>query len=260
MFVLDDTGSMGGTLANIGAGAISIVNTVEAALIPGADASYGVITFKDNVNVVQPLDTDETLTIAILGSLVATGGDGSPEASDMAKQTAIDALPAGITNDQDGNPTTINGGMTVPYSTGNQQVTKVGILITDNPPGGGNDAGSVNDDQHLADLGDQSDTLGIVWHDLIRGTTSSDAFFQADADNSGGTFTTINTDGTGVADAIIDIITDPDFCVIGGEMLQIDSTALLLAGLQGSVIWMLPVLAGAAGVGAYYIKTRMNKD
>jgi len=178
----------------------------------------------------------------------------------MAKQTAIDALPAGITNDQDGNPTTINGGMTVPYSTGNQQVTKVGILITDNPPGGGNDAGSVNDDQHLADLGDQSDGLGIVWHDLIRGTTSSDAFFQADADNSGGTFTTINTDGTGVADAIIDIITDPDFCVIGGEMLQIDSTALLLAGLQGSVIWMLPVLAGAAGVGAYYIKTRMNKN
>jgi len=260
MFVLDDTGSMGGTLANIGAGAISIVNTVEAALIPGADASYGVITFKDNVNVVQPLDTDETLTIAILGSLVATGGDGSPEASDMAKQTAIDALPAGITLDQDGAATTIIGGMTVPYSTGNPQVTKVGILITDNPPGGGNDAGSVNDDQHLSDLGTQSAGLGIVWHDLIRGTTSSDAFFMADAVNSGGTFTTINSDGTGVADAIIDIITDPDFCVIGGEMLQIDSTALLLAGLQGSVIWMLPVLAGAAGVGAYYIKTRMNKD
>jgi len=260
MFVLDDTGSMGGTLVNIGNGAISIVNTVEAALIPGADASYGVITFKDNVNVVQPLDTDETLTIAVLGSLVASGGAGSPEASDMAKQTAIDALPAGVTLDQDGAGTTIIGGMTVPYSTGNILVTKVGILITDNPPGGGNDAGSVNDDQHLSDLGDQSDTLGIVWHDLIRGTTSSDAFFTADAVNSGGTFTTINTDGTGVADAIIDIITDPDFCVIGGEMLQIDSTALLLAGLQGSVIWMLPVLAGAAGVGAYYIKTRMNKD
>ena len=260
MFVIDDTGSMGGTLANIGAGATSIVNTVEAALIPGADASYGVITFKDNVNVVQPLDTDETLTTAVLAALVATGGAGGPEASDMAKQTAIDALPAGTTNDQDGNPTTIIGGMTVPFSTGNVLVTKVGILITDNIPGGGNDAGSANDDQHLADLGTQSAGLGIVWHDLIRGSTASDAFFTLDATNSGGTFTNINTDGTGVADAIIDIITDPDFCVIGGDMLQIDSTALLLAGLQGSVIWMLPVLAGAAGVGAYYIKTRMNKD
>ncbi len=260
MFVLDDTGSMLGTLANIGAGAAAIVAAVEASLIPGADAKYGVITFKDNVQVDQPLDTDETLTTAILGSLVAAGGSGGPEASDMAKQTAIDALPAGVTLDQDGAGTTIIGGMTVPFSTGNVLVTKVGILITDNIPGGGNDAGSANDDQHLADLGTQSDGLGIVWHDLIRGSTTSDAFFTLDATNSGGTFTNINTDGTGVADAIIDIITDPDFCVIGGEMLQIDSTALLLAGLQGSVIWMLPVLAGAAGVGAYYIKTRMNKD
>jgi len=48
--------------------------------------------------------------------------------------------------------------------------------------------------------------------------------------------------------------------VVGGELLPIDSTALMLAGLQSSAIWMLPVLAGAAGVGAYYIKTRMNKE
>jgi len=31
------------------------------------------------------------------------------------------------------------------------------------------------------------------------------------------------------------------------------------AGLQINAIWMLPVLVGAAGVGAFYIKTRMNK-
>jgi len=48
--------------------------------------------------------------------------------------------------------------------------------------------------------------------------------------------------------------------IVGGELLPIDNTVLLLAGLQTSAIWMLPVLAGAAGVGAYYIKTRMNKD
>jgi len=47
---------------------------------------------------------------------------------------------------------------------------------------------------------------------------------------------------------------------VGGEFLPIDSTALMLAGLQSSAIWMLPVLAGAAGIGAYYIKTRMNKE
>jgi len=44
--------------------------------------------------------------------------------------------------------------------------------------------------------------------------------------------------------------------VVGGEFLPIDSTALLLAGLQSSAIWMLPVLAGAAGAGFAAFKLR----
>ena len=62
---------------------------------------------------------------------------------------------------------------------------------------------------------------------------------------------------------------DPTFCIVfpndpqckvGGEFLPIDSTALVLAGLQTSAIWMLPVLAGAAGsaFGILYIKSRRN--
>jgi len=47
---------------------------------------------------------------------------------------------------------------------------------------------------------------------------------------------------------------------VGGEFLPIDSTALMLAGLQSSAIWMLPVLAGVAGsaFGVLYIKSRRN--
>ncbi len=47
---------------------------------------------------------------------------------------------------------------------------------------------------------------------------------------------------------------------VGGEFLPIDSTALMLAGLQSSAIWMLPVLAGIAGsaFGILYIKYRRN--
>jgi len=47
---------------------------------------------------------------------------------------------------------------------------------------------------------------------------------------------------------------------VGGEILPIDSTALVLAGLQTSAIWMLPVLAGVAGsaFGIIYIKSRRN--
>jgi len=56
---------------------------------------------------------------------------------------------------------------------------------------------------------------------------------------------------------------DIDFCIepfVGGDLIPIDSTALLLAGLQTSAIWMLPVLAGVAGTGFYLIKFRTNKE
>ena len=48
--------------------------------------------------------------------------------------------------------------------------------------------------------------------------------------------------------------------VIGGEIIPIESTGLLLAGMQTSAFWMLPALAGIAGAGAYFIRTRMNKE
>jgi len=49
---------------------------------------------------------------------------------------------------------------------------------------------------------------------------------------------------------------DDDMIPVGGEFLPIDSTALVLAGLQTSAIWMLPVLAGAAGAGFAAFKIR----
>jgi len=59
------------------------------------------------------------------------------------------------------------------------------------------------------------------------------------------------------------LLDDFEFCIIevvGGELLPIDSTALMLAGLQSSAIWMLPVLAGIAGTGFYLVKFRTNKE
>ena len=64
----------------------------------------------------------------------------------------------------------------------------------------------------------------------------------------------------GVTNGGLDAIAFVLDVVVGGEFLPIDTTALMLAGLQSSAIWMLPILAGAAGVGTFYIKTRMNKD
>jgi hypothetical protein len=51
-----------------------------------------------------------------------------------------------------------------------------------------------------------------------------------------------------------------DLIKVGGELLSIDSATLLLAGLQSSVIWMVPAMAGIAGAGVYFVRARMNKD
>lgn len=48
--------------------------------------------------------------------------------------------------------------------------------------------------------------------------------------------------------------------LVGGEIIPIDNTALLLAGIQSSAIWMLPALAGIVGAGAFFVRTRMNKE
>ena len=45
---------------------------------------------------------------------------------------------------------------------------------------------------------------------------------------------------------------------VGGEILSINSAALMIAGIQSSAIWMLPALAIVAGAAGFYLKTRKN--
>ncbi len=61
---------------------------------------------------------------------------------------------------------------------------------------------------------------------------------------------------SGEFDVLDDLKFSRSCVVVGGEFLPIDSTALVLAGLQTSAIWMLPVLAGAAGAGIAALKLR----
>ena len=44
-----------------------------------------------------------------------------------------------------------------------------------------------------------------------------------------------------------------------GELLPIDSSALMIAGLTTSAVWMVPAVAGLAGVGVYLVKFRANR-
>jgi len=52
----------------------------------------------------------------------------------------------------------------------------------------------------------------------------------------------------------------PSICVVGGEFLQIDSTALVLAGAQTNAVWLMSALAviGSVAFGALYITSKKN--
>ena len=41
--------------------------------------------------------------------------------------------------------------------------------------------------------------------------------------------------------------------VIGGELLSLDYSALLLAGVQSVSMWMIPVVIAGAGIGVFVI-------
>jgi len=47
-----------------------------------------------------------------------------------------------------------------------------------------------------------------------------------------------------------------DEVAIGGELIPIDQTALLLAGLTSMTVWMIPTVLGLAGAGVYLVKFR----
>ena len=47
---------------------------------------------------------------------------------------------------------------------------------------------------------------------------------------------------------------------VAGDLLSLDSSALVIGGLASSAVWMIPAVAGIAGAGIYLVKTRANRD
>ena len=81
----------------------------------------------------------------------------------------------------------------------------------------------------------------ITNHGILRTITGTD--FTND-----GTYRSSGTD-TFVGDFIgNDIVPIASICLVGGNLVPIDSTALLLAGAQ-SFSWMIPVIVSAIGIG-----------
>ena len=47
---------------------------------------------------------------------------------------------------------------------------------------------------------------------------------------------------------------------VAGELLSLDSSVLVIAGLTGGAVWMIPTVAGIAATGIYLVKFRVNRD
>jgi len=66
-----------------------------------------------------------------------------------------------------------------------------------------------------------------------------------------------NSGGLGAWEGTLKVFSWPleESEIIGGEIIPINTTALLLAGVQSISMWMIPVLAGI-GIGVFVIKRR----
>ncbi|MEV0680864.1 vWA domain-containing protein [Actinosynnema sp. NPDC050436] len=205
VFVVDDTGSMGGAIANLKTGINQIAQEVEN--LTGLDYRLGLATFKDNITVVNNFaPNNRTPVIAGVNALAASGGNQEPEASDEALNTVVNNLPAA------GRPQNVD------FSVGwRSNATRLAILITDARPGGFDDAydtSSADVDQNNAALrATQALSKGIKISSVYVPTnnyytTPIVPIMQNYANTTGGLYTQAQPDGSGVSTAIIDFLRD----------------------------------------------------
>jgi uncharacterized protein YegL len=195
VFVLDDTGSMGGAIDNMKSELDNLITQAETA--SGGDLKMGFVTFKDQVDVKNELTTDIDAVRTSIMNAVASGGAGLPEAADQAKNTTVNNLG-------------VRAGQPLPFTEPYRAAAlKINIVITDAPPGGFNE-NVAEGAARMHNVALESVPKGILVSDVYVPTGGVDPVTQAtlqdDADTSGGQFATVNADGTGTADAISDVI------------------------------------------------------
>ena len=202
VFVVDDTGSMGGAIANIKTGIASIIADAEVA--SGGDLNLALTTFKDAPETDVDLPSDAATVSAAVAALTATGGDGGPEASDVA----LDAVVNGAGVDGDG----VGCGDVFNAAAWRAGAVKIAIMLTDNLPGVCNDnyAGGV-DDANAARVANDASAAGIYISALYNDSSPDpvvEGIMNNYATTTGGQYVNTPSDGSGTSDAISEIIAD----------------------------------------------------
>lgn len=281
-FIVDTTSSMTGELANIKADLPLIIAEAQAAStslrvgVISFDGSIinpytGVLILQDFVDVKLPLSSVQADWTTAINSLTLGGGAGLPEASDQAKATAINlrtGSAAGISYpDANGNnglviadPILAPNGFNVPWAGD----TNIAILITDDTSGGYDDTYSGGDSAFVQGLGTTAanNVPPIRMSDVFSGVDpNAITDLTADAVNSGGIFLQIAPDGMGTSSAIMDIVeTCGSMDPIGGEILSISATSLLMGGVAANAMWIIPIIVGSVGTGFYFTRSHWNKS
>lgn len=202
VFVIDDTGSMGGALTSIQTQMAAIITTINN--VSGGDYQLGLVTFKDNVTVLNDLAPGNAAAVtANINALSASGGWGLPEASDEALNTVINGLDAG-------------GGR--PQQTGNfngiwrASARKMIILVTDAEPGGFDDTYTAGvDDVNAQTRANQAAAQNIqiaAVHVPGSGGAITTAIMQQYANVTGGVYAPTDASGSGAGVIIQQIIRD----------------------------------------------------
>lgn len=172
--MLDNTGSMGGAINSIISQLPNIVATADTA--SAGDLNIGFITFRDTVEVKEPLTPESSGGVTTFQSLIgaesAGGGGDAAEPSDEAKNTAINNLLSGPRADVEGYSNSQIGDFNVPWR---PEAVKLAVLITDAPSNGFSETAGYNTVgfgdptyvAHMANLGTQAAGKGIKVYDVF---------------------------------------------------------------------------------------------
>ena len=204
VFVVDNTGSMGGVISEIQNQVTLIADAVAAA--SNGDYQFGLIAHpRNDVVVLLPLTPGNRAAFDDAVDLMETEGScGTPAAWDEGLNTAINGLAArtGTSGVQIGDfPDAWRG-----------NATKIVIIITDVHPSGFDcsfDAGT--HDVFVSDLGEQAAAKGILVTSVYVPTGNTPeseiiAILQDPATTTGGFFKETEPDASDLSDIVVDII------------------------------------------------------
>jgi hypothetical protein len=190
VFVIDNTGSMGGAINNVKVGLVNILNTAITESCGNLEAA--VVTFYDDVYVLQAMTSNMTDVTNAINSMSASGGGNTPEASDQALQELVTSASCLTFGNFD--PASWNPGC-----------CRLAVLVTDAPPAGCDDNFTLGvDDANANNVAVALAGLGVKVGAILVGGPDAQAVpvMQNYASVTGGIYANTPYDGSGISDVI----------------------------------------------------------